>query len=164
MARPNGSFGAGFNHKNQTKKLRYDLYGCRKTAGRLGIRAWLLGGANMDWKALSVGAIDYYCADVINIFYTEAKYALLQEIRTNLPSLLRPDQRSTGENLIAGGPFSAGQWGVKTDFGLGDAVFAAGFTDVTSSNTNKCRHPGAATPATRAFKRRTSTHGPMNLP
>src|SRR5690606_5912774 len=34
------------------------------------------GGANYRKGDLSIGAVDYYSKDIINIFYTEAKYAL----------------------------------------------------------------------------------------
>ncbi len=108
-----------------------------QAAGANGDRGVVLGGANVDWNGLSAGAIDYYSADVINIFYTEVKYALLKGERYKLSIAAQySDQRSVGEDLIPGGVFAAGQWGVKTDLALGDAVLTAGFTDVTSSNTS----------------------------
>ena len=107
------------------------------TAGSTADRGVAVLGANVDWKGFSLGAIDYYSADVINIFYTEVKYALLKGDHYKLSLAAQyADQHSTGEDLVAGGAFSSGQWGAKTDFGLGDAVFTAGFTGVTSSNTN----------------------------
>ena len=39
-------------------------------------RGVYVGGANYKRGDFSIGAIDYYSDDIINIFYTEAKYAL----------------------------------------------------------------------------------------
>ncbi len=130
-------FGTGYIWKIKPRNSDDDFIWMSKAAGATGDRGVVLGGANVDWKGLSFGAIDYYSPDVINIFYVEAKYALLKGDWYKLGVAAQySDQRSVGEELIPGGAFAAGQWGVKTDLGLGDAVLTAGFTDVTSSTTN----------------------------
>jgi hypothetical protein len=106
-----------------------------EAAGATADRGVIVAGANVDWKGLSIGAIDYYCEDVINIFYTEAKYTLLKGewYKLNVAAQYA-DQRSLGESLT--GAFFSGQWGVKADLSIGEAVLTAGFTQVVSASTN----------------------------
>ncbi len=85
----------------------------------------------------SIGAIDYYCPDIINIAYAEMKMAF--KISTDLkPSLALQfsDQRSTGDDLLQGNSFSAHQFGVKAELPWKDALFTAAYTQVAGSNTN----------------------------
>ena len=133
---PAWRFGGGYIDKIKPKNSD-DFIWMSKAAGSNVDRGVFLAGANVDWRRFSFGAIDYYSADVINIFYTETKHALLngEGYKLNLAAQYA-DQRSNGEDLVSGGAFSSGQWGVKTDLILGAAVLTAGFTDVISSNTN----------------------------
>ena len=49
--------------------------GGRRRAGGFDRGVWV-GGANYKAGDFSIGAIDYYSDDIINIFYTEGKYGL----------------------------------------------------------------------------------------
>src|SRR5688500_4977326 len=70
-------------------------------------------GANYKKGALSVGAIDYYSDDIINILYTEALYAFpLAEKREFRVAAQYSDQQAVGDNLLQGTDFSADQLGL----------------------------------------------------
>lgn len=96
-------------------------------------RGVLVGGANYTKDTFSFGAIDYHSADLINIFYTEAKVALpfqLPFADNSVPTLAAQivDQRSTGDELLTGAEFSGQQFGFKSELPVGDALFTAGYT------------------------------------
>ena len=79
--------------------------------------------ANFTQKDFSLGAINYYSQDIIDIFYTEAKYALALGQGTKLKLAAQyANQASTGNDYLTGDEFSAHQWGLKGDLGLGPAV------------------------------------------
>ena len=67
-------------------------------------RGVYVAGANYRKGDVSIGAIDYYSDDIINIFYTEAKYALqLGKDRRLQFALQYSDQQGVGENLLGRG-------------------------------------------------------------
>jgi predicted porin len=91
-------------------------------------RGVYVGGANYRAGDFSIGAIDYYSNDIINIFYTEAKYApsLSDGLRLQF-ALQYSDQRSTGDKLLRDGDFAADAWGGKVELGAGGALFSAAY-------------------------------------
>jgi hypothetical protein len=77
----------------------------------------------------SIGGIDYYSDDIINIAYVETKMEL--PISTDFRPKLHAqftDQRSVGEDLLQGQDFSGQQFGIKAELPVGKALFSAGFT------------------------------------
>jgi hypothetical protein len=68
-------------------------------------RGVYVGGANYTKGDFSIGAIDYYSDDIINLFCAETEYALPLggDLRQQF-ALLYSDQRSTGDNLLRGDP------------------------------------------------------------
>jgi hypothetical protein len=94
------------------------------------------GGANVKFGDWSLGAIDYYSNDIINIFYTEGKYTLpIGEDLKLAFALQYSDQQSTGSNLLRGTDFNAHQWGGKAELGWHDALFTVAYTSA-SGDTN----------------------------
>jgi hypothetical protein len=95
-------------------------------------RGVYVGGANYKKGDFSIGAIDYYSDDTINIFYTEAKCAvpLVDDMRLQF-ALQYSDQRSAGDGLLRGADFSSDQWGVKAEVGVGGALFSAAYTSAS---------------------------------
>jgi hypothetical protein len=92
-------------------------------------------GANYKIGAFSIGALEYHSADLINIAYTEIKYAI------PLPSGVRltlnaqyTDQHSAGEDLLTGSPFDTHQYGFKADLSSGGALLTVART-VTAVGT-----------------------------
>lgn len=86
-------------------------------------------GANFKLGDFQIGAIDYYSDDIINIFYTEARYAIPLAEKVKLQMALQySDQSSTGDELLRGTDFSSDQWGAKVELGYGGALFTAAYT------------------------------------
>ena len=96
---------------------------------------WAIG-ANYKKGDFSIGAIEYYSQDIINIFYTEAKYAIPLNDEWKLGLLGQyTDQTSVGDNLLRGAEFDSQQWGAKADLIWGRATFSAAYTSA-SGNTD----------------------------
>lgn len=86
-------------------------------------------GANFKMGDFQFGAIDYYSDDIINIFYSEARYAIALAEKVKLQMALQySDQSSTGDELLRGTDFSSDQWGAKVELGYGGALFTAAYT------------------------------------
>jgi len=100
-----------------------------KAAGAEVKRGVVVGGALFSYGKFSIGAINYYSEDIINIGYVEAKYTL--PVTERLGILLAAqftDQRSVGEDLLKGYSFQTNQVGVKTDVSYGGAILTLGYT------------------------------------
>ena len=89
------------------------------------------GGGLMTWGPVSLGVVEYYSQDIINIVYGEGKYG------TSLPfgvdtalALQYADQRSTGDNLLNGSPFSTDQFGARLQLGHDTGILTAAYTVV----------------------------------
>ena len=81
------------------------------------------GGLNFQRGRLSIGAVNYYSNDIINIFYTEAKYDIPISDGYKLKFAAQySSQKSTGYNLLTGSDFSTSQAGVKAELGIGDGL------------------------------------------
>jgi len=99
-------------------------------AGATVDRGVAAAGAVYENGNFSVGAIDYYSGDIINIAYTEAKYALpLTETMKLKLAAQYSDQQSTGDDLLKGEDFSADQYGLKVELPVGGATFTLAYTD-----------------------------------
>lgn len=88
--------------------------------------------AGLNWTKgdVSIGAINYWSSNVINIFYTEAKYGLPIGGGAKLKFAAQySDQQSVGDNRLTGSDFEAHQWGVKAELAAGGALLTAAYTD-----------------------------------
>lgn len=75
-------------------------------------------GGLFSYDRLSIGAIDYYSEDVINVGYTEAKYVTCEFAGVGvLAAAQYIDQRSVGADLLEG--FA---WPLRPRLGAGVAV------------------------------------------
>jgi hypothetical protein len=124
-------YGAGYF--DRIKNRNSDQFvSMAKDAGANVDRGVFTAGANYIKGDSSIGAIDYYCPDVINIAYAEAKLAIpVSEGWRPKLSLQFTDQRSVGNDLLTGEPFSTQQFGIKCDLPWKDALFSTGYTYVT---------------------------------
>ncbi|KAF5407626.1 MAG: hypothetical protein Udaeo2_22400 [Candidatus Udaeobacter sp.] len=94
----------------------------------------------------SIGAIEYYCDDVINIAYAESKLEVPLGDDWKLKFAGQyVDQGSVGDNLLQGHSFSGHQFGLKIDLPVRNALFTAAFTQAWGLPT--CKTRGAAIPA-----------------
>jgi hypothetical protein len=129
-------FGAGYVDKIKPRNAQ-DFESMATAAGApSGVtRGVYVAGGNFKAGQLSIGAVEYYSADIIDISYTEIKYALPLANRVTVRvSGQYTEQRSTGNDLLTGKPFATNQYGFKAEVGFGDALLTTART-VTSAGT-----------------------------
>jgi len=85
------------------------------------------GGLNYKRGDLSIGAIDYYSADLLNIFYAEGKWSMPVSAGAKLRFALQySDQQSVGDAFLD--EFSSWQWGGKAELAVGPALLTLAYT------------------------------------
>ena len=90
-----------------------------------------VGGGLMTWGPVSLGVIEYYSQDIINILYGEGKYGASLPFAVDAALALQyADQRSTGNNLLNGSYFSTDQFGARLQAGRGTGILTAAYTVV----------------------------------
>ena len=150
---------AGAGYFDEIKQRNSDEFVSMATAAGApaGVeRGVYVAGANYKKGDVSIGAIDYYSDDIINIFYTEAKYALqlgngpapAVRIAVLGPAGRRREPaaaRTSRRHSSAARPSSA--W----------AEPCSPWPTRMRAATATCAHPGAAIPATRTCRSSTST-------
>jgi hypothetical protein len=129
---PAWRYGAGYINKIKERNSDEFVW-MSKSAGADADRGVYVAGANFEQNNFSLGAINYYSNDIINMFYTEAKYglSLTEQYQIQL-SAQYSNQRSTGDDLLAGYAFSTGQTGVKADLGAGGALLTLAYTSTAN--------------------------------
>lgn len=120
-------------------------------------RGVALAGANYSTKEFSLGAIDYYSEDIINIFYAEGKYTLLLTERFGvLFAAQYTDQRSTGDDLLRGSSFDTHQVGLKGEASYGGALLSLAYTNTTQGDNMRSpwsSYPGYTSVQVQDFNR-----------
>jgi hypothetical protein len=98
-------------------------------AGANANRGVWAAGAQYEKGKFSIGAIEYYCADVINIAYAQTGFEvpLADDWRLKLAAQYT-DQGSVGDNLLQGHSFSGHQIGFKLELPIRNALFTAAVT------------------------------------
>ena len=86
-------------------------------------------GALYEKGKFNIGAIEYYCDDIINIAYAESKLEvpLADDWKLKFAGQY-VDQGSVGDNDLQGHSFSGHQFGIKLDLPVKKALFTAAFT------------------------------------
>jgi len=85
--------------------------------------------ALFSYRGFSIGAMDYYSNDIINIAYGEVNY--VTTLSGGLGVLFSSQftgQRSVGDNLLMGSPFSTNQLGLKAGVSYRNAFLTLGYT------------------------------------
>jgi hypothetical protein len=129
--KPAVRFGAGYLATMKPRDA-VDFQSMAQAAGVNSSAGVGVGGARLEWGPISIGAIEYFCQDTINIAYAEALYG------ANLPLGIRAvlamqyaDERSTGSNLLNRGAYwSTGQFGTRLQLGYQNAILTVGFSAV----------------------------------
>lgn len=129
---PGFRYGGGYITKIKERNSE-DFVWMSQDAGAPVHRGVALGGAVFSLGRFSLGAIDYYCDDVLNISYAEAKYTWSVTRKLGLLFAAQfTDQRSVGEDLLKGYDFSVNQVGMKTEMSYAGALFSVAFTTASS--------------------------------
>jgi hypothetical protein len=126
---PGFRYGGGYITKIKVRNSD-EFVSMSKAAGAEVDRGVGVAGGTFTWGKFSLGAVNYYSNDIINIFYTETKYSF--PITKDLGALVAfqfTDQSSVGQDLLTGGSFTGTQVGVKGEASYGGAVFTLGYTN-----------------------------------
>jgi hypothetical protein len=125
---PGLRYGAGYI--TQIKERNSDKFvDMSKDAGAKVDRGVAVAGLNYSQGPFSIGAIDYYSDDIINIFYTEAKgvFKLTKELGLMF-SAQYTDQRSVGSDYLKGYDFDTNQFGIKGEISYRRAILTLAYT------------------------------------
>jgi len=128
----------GIGYFDQIKERNSDEFVSMAIDAGAGVeRGVYAAGAIYEKGKFSIGAIDYYSDDIINIAYGETKMELplSKDWRPKL-AFQFVDQRSTGDDLLRGEDFSVRQFGLKVDVPVGNALFTGAFTHATNGSAN----------------------------
>ena len=120
----------GIGYFDQIKERNSDEFiSMSRDAGADVERGVYVAGLLYEKGKFSIGAIDYYSDDIINIAYGEMKMELpfSDDFRPKLAVQLI-DQRSTGSDLLQGQSFSGQQAGLKLDVPVSKVLFTAAYT------------------------------------
>src|SRR5947207_4097207 len=114
-------------------------------------------GALYEKGKFNIGAIEYYCDDVINIAYAQTGFELplATDWRLRVAGQY-VDQGSVGENLLQGHSFSGHQFGAKVELPIRNARFTAAFTHAwgdTAVQNPWSSHPGYTSVQVQDFNR-----------
>jgi hypothetical protein len=123
-------FNYGLGYIDKIKLRNSDTFiSMSEAAGAHVKRGVFAGGGRFSYGGFSLGAIDHYSDDIINIFYTEGTEKFF--VTDNLGVLFTAqftDQWSVGENLLTGYSFSTNQVGMKADMSYRRSVVTLGYT------------------------------------
>ena len=97
------------------------------------------------FPAFSIGAVDYYSNDIINIGYAEAKHTFALTERLGLLfSAQFTDQRSVGDNLLTGYYFQTSQLGLMTGMSYSGGILTFAYT--TDAKGDDLQNPWSSWP------------------
>jgi len=125
---PSVGFGGGYISKIKGRNDDEFIWMSRAAGASVDRGVGVLG-ARFSWGGLSIGGIDYYSGDIINIAYGEAKYAttVAGGLGLNL-AVQYTDQRSVGGDSLLGSSFATAQFGVKAEASYRNAVLTLAYT------------------------------------
>jgi hypothetical protein len=109
-----------------------DFQGMARKAGANADYGTGVVGGRLTWGPASIGAIEYYTQDTLNIFYAEGKYGVsLDSGFSAIGAAQFATQNSLGQNLLNGGtPFATNQFGTKVDLGYQTGILTLGYSVV----------------------------------
>jgi len=134
---PHWRYGGGYIQKiKYVNSSDFEYMSIRAGAPDNVKRGVYVAGANYEHNNFSFGAINYYSDDIINIFYTDAKYTLPATTGYKLVlGAQYSNQKSTGDDLLTGSSFSTGQWGIKGDLSFVSTTLTLAYTSTANGAT-----------------------------
>jgi len=151
-------FNYSFGYIDKIKPRNSDRFISMSTAAGAPVERGVAGGgADVAFPAFSIGAVDYYSEDIINIGYAEAKDTVSLPGQVGLVlSAQFTDQRSVGDDLLKGYSFKTNQAGVKADMSYGGGIFTLAYTrDATGADLQNpwSSYPGYTNVQVQSFNR-----------
>jgi hypothetical protein len=128
----------GFGYFEEIKERNSDRFvSMSEDAGAPVDHGVLTAGAIFEKGKFSLGAIDYYCEDVINIAYGEIKgeMPIGSSVRLRLAGQF-VDQRSVGDEVLQAGGFSVRQFGAKVELPVSSFLFTVAYTAASDGRAN----------------------------
>ena len=123
-------YGAGYFDRIKTRNSDRFVSMSEAAGAPLGVhRGVYTVGALFSKGNFTIGGIDYYSPDIINIGYAEAtlKIPIGPDWEPKL-AVQFTDQRSTGNELLQGSYFSARQVGIKAELPIKNALVTVAYT------------------------------------
>jgi len=127
---PEWHFGLGYFDKIKDRNSDEFVSMAQQAGAPSGVeRGVWVGGGHYQSGELSIGAINYYSSDIIDIAYLETRYALalIEQLRLQLAAQYT-EQHSVGGNLLTGSAFSANQFGLKAELARGGVLLSVAYT------------------------------------
>jgi hypothetical protein len=128
----------GIGYFDEIKERNSDVFvSMARDAGANVDRGVYTAGIIYEKGKFSIGGIDYYSDDIINIGYGETKFELpiADNVRPRISAQFI-DERSTGNDLLFGRDFSVQQFGLKAEVPIQKVLFTAAFTHASGGDTN----------------------------
>jgi hypothetical protein len=124
-------FGVGYFDRIKPRNLD-EFISMAEAAGTQVNRGVYTAGALYENGNFTIGAIDYYCPDIINIGYAETtlKLPINQDWESRFAAQF-VDQRSVGDNLLQVDDFAGQQYGIKAELQFKKALFTVAYTQTT---------------------------------
>jgi len=133
---PQFRFGGGYFTKMKPRDSS-QFIPMSQAAGAQVDRGVSVAGGIFEMKDFSLGAINYYSQDIINIFYTEGKYTLPHENGLGFQLAAQfTDQEGVGSNLLYGRPFSTRQFGLRGNLSYRGAMLTLAYTNNAIGGAN----------------------------
>lgn len=123
----------GLGYVDSIKERNSDEFVSMSVDAGAGVeRGVIAAGGLFKQGGFSLGALDYYCPDIVNIGFAEAKMEFV--LRDGLAPRLAVqfiDQRSVGDDLLLSPGESGQQYGIKAELPVGQALFTAAYTSIS---------------------------------
>jgi outer membrane porin, OprD family len=145
---PGLRFGGGYIDKIKERDSDHFVSMAEAAGAPSGVsRGVSVAGAIYKAGDLSIGGVEYYSKDIINIAYVEAKdaFALTDGVRLQVAAQ-HTKQQSTGEDLLMGHAFSGDQYGLKAELVLGGALLTTAYTTTRTENGFTMQSPWSGYP------------------
>ncbi len=122
------TYAGGYISKIKDKTAESFIWMSEKAGAEAKRGVFALGG-RYSHRGFTLGAIDYYCDDIINIGYAETSYTLdlAKELGIRFAAQFT-EQRSTGRNLLTGTYFSTNQAGITADISYRSGIVTLAYT------------------------------------
>lgn len=137
-------YAGGYITKIKDKTAERFIWMSEKVGAEAKRGVFALGG-RYYYRGFTLGAIDYYCDDIINIGYAETSYTLdlTKDLGVRVAAQFT-DQRSSGRNLLTGTYFATNQVGVMADVSYRSGILTLAYT--TNSRGYDLQNPWSGYP------------------
>jgi hypothetical protein len=145
---PGWRFGGGYFDKIKERDSENFVSMAAAAGAPAGVsRGVSVAGAQYKLGNLTIGGIEYYSQDIIDIGYVEVKdaFPLTSKLRLQVAAQYI-DQHSVGANLLMGHQFGAEQFGLKAELAFSGALFTTAYTASGKDNDTTLQSPWSAYP------------------